>query len=67
MGDAIVLDRVVRDGPSRDDAQLMRKADLFREELGMELKVTVARPVADLSTPTERSAATGVPARNGAQ
>ncbi len=45
MGEAIVLDLVVRDGPSRDDAQLMRKADLFREELGMELRVTVARPV----------------------
>ena len=45
MGDAIVLDLVVRDGPSRDDAQLLRKADLFRDEIGMELKVTVARPV----------------------
>ena len=45
MGDAIVLDLVVRDGPSRDDAQLVRKADLFREELGLDLQVTVARPV----------------------
>ena len=45
MGDAIVLDLVVRDGPSRDDAQLVRKADLFRDELGLDLRVTVARPV----------------------
>jgi exopolyphosphatase/guanosine-5'-triphosphate,3'-diphosphate pyrophosphatase len=50
MGDAIVLDLVVRDGPSRDDSQLLRKADLFREEIGMELRVTVARPV-DTSGP----------------
>jgi exopolyphosphatase / guanosine-5'-triphosphate,3'-diphosphate pyrophosphatase len=45
MGDAIVLDLVVRDGPARDDAQLLRKADLFREETGLELRVTVARQV----------------------
>ncbi len=45
MGEAIVLDLVVRDGPSRDDAQLLRKADLFREELGLEVRVTVARPI----------------------
>jgi exopolyphosphatase/guanosine-5'-triphosphate,3'-diphosphate pyrophosphatase len=58
MGDAIVLDLVVRDGPSRDDAQLVRKADLFREELGLDLRVTVARPVA---TPAaEASAGSGV-------
>jgi exopolyphosphatase/guanosine-5'-triphosphate,3'-diphosphate pyrophosphatase len=43
MGDAIVLDLVVRDGPSRDDAHLLRKADLFRDELGLEMRVTVAR------------------------
>ena len=48
MGDAIVLDLVVRDGPSRDDANLLRKADLFRDELGLDLRVTVARPVAAL-------------------
>ena len=46
MGDAVVLDLVVRDGPSRGDAQLLRKADLFRDELGIELRVTVARTVA---------------------
>jgi exopolyphosphatase/guanosine-5'-triphosphate,3'-diphosphate pyrophosphatase len=51
MGDAVVLDLVVRDGPSRDDAQLLRKADLFKDELGVELRVTVARPV-DPSSPS---------------
>src|SRR4029079_8862519 len=45
MGDAIVLDLVVRDGPSRDDAQLLRKSDLLSEELGMAIRITVARPV----------------------
>jgi exopolyphosphatase/guanosine-5'-triphosphate,3'-diphosphate pyrophosphatase len=51
MGDAIVLDLVVRDGPSsRDDASLLRKADLFRDELGLDLRVTVARPVAPESS-----------------
>lgn len=45
MGDTIVLDLVVRDGPARDDAKLLRKADLFAEELGLAVKVTVARPV----------------------
>ena len=53
MGDAIVLDLVVRDGPSRDDAQLLRKADMLREELGLDVRVTVARPV---PTPIEPSA-----------
>ena len=50
MGNAIVLDLVVRDGPSRDDAQLLRKADLMKDELGLDVRVTVARPVA---TPVE--------------
>ena len=45
MGEAIVLDLVVRDGPSRDDPRLLRKADLFKEELGLDVRVTVARPV----------------------
>jgi exopolyphosphatase/guanosine-5'-triphosphate,3'-diphosphate pyrophosphatase len=45
MGEAIVLDLVVRDGPSRDDAQLVRKADMLKEELGLDVRVTVARPV----------------------
>jgi exopolyphosphatase/guanosine-5'-triphosphate,3'-diphosphate pyrophosphatase len=46
MGEAIVLDLVVRDGPSRDDAQLLRKSDLLAEELGLAVKITVARHVA---------------------
>jgi exopolyphosphatase/guanosine-5'-triphosphate,3'-diphosphate pyrophosphatase len=46
MGEAIVLDLVVRDGPSRDDAHLVRKADMLKEELGLDVRVTVARPVA---------------------
>ncbi len=46
MGEALVLDLVVRDGPSRDDAQLLRKSDLLAEELGLAIKITVARPVA---------------------
>jgi exopolyphosphatase / guanosine-5'-triphosphate,3'-diphosphate pyrophosphatase len=46
MGDALVLDLVVRDGPSRDDAKLLRKSDLLAEELGLAVKITVARPVA---------------------
>jgi exopolyphosphatase/guanosine-5'-triphosphate,3'-diphosphate pyrophosphatase len=45
MGDALVLDLVVRDGPQRDDSQLLRKADVLREELGLDVRVTVARPV----------------------
>jgi len=43
VGDAIVLDLVVRDGPTRDDANLLRKAELFREELGLEVRITVGR------------------------
>ena len=45
MGDTIMLDLVVRDGPARDDARLLRKSDLFAEELGHAVKLTVARPV----------------------
>ena len=45
MGEAIVLDLVVRDGPSRDDPRLLRKADLMKDELGLDVRVTVARPV----------------------
>lgn len=43
MGDAIVLDLTVRDGPSRDDGQLLRKADLFREEFGLDVRLTIAK------------------------
>jgi exopolyphosphatase / guanosine-5'-triphosphate,3'-diphosphate pyrophosphatase len=45
MGDAIMLDLVVRDGPSRDDGQLLRKSDLLGEELGLAIKITLARSV----------------------
>jgi exopolyphosphatase / guanosine-5'-triphosphate,3'-diphosphate pyrophosphatase len=45
MGDAIVLDLVVRDGPTHNDARLLRKADLLRDELNLDVRVTVARPV----------------------
>ncbi|HEY5938283.1 MAG TPA: Ppx/GppA phosphatase family protein [Kofleriaceae bacterium] len=50
MGDAIVLDLVVRDGPSRDDAKLLRKSDLLAEELGLAIKITVARPLAEAAS-----------------
>ncbi|HUJ60025.1 MAG TPA: HD domain-containing protein [Kofleriaceae bacterium] len=56
MGDAIVLDLVVRDGPSRDDASLLRKADLLKDELGLDIRVTVARPV---PTPVAEASAAG--------
>src|SRR5262249_52067854 len=59
MGDAIVLDLVVRDGPSRDDAQLLRKSDLLVEELGMPIKITVARPVATSGIPGAEAAGGG--------
>jgi exopolyphosphatase / guanosine-5'-triphosphate,3'-diphosphate pyrophosphatase len=50
MGDAIVLDLVVRDGPSRDDGKLLRKSDLLQEELGLAVKITVARPMITAAT-----------------
>jgi exopolyphosphatase/guanosine-5'-triphosphate,3'-diphosphate pyrophosphatase len=66
MGDAIVLDLVVRDGPSRDDAHLLRKADLFRDELGLDVRVTVARSIAP-PAPLEASASGNMAAAtNGA-
>jgi exopolyphosphatase/guanosine-5'-triphosphate,3'-diphosphate pyrophosphatase len=43
VGDAIVLDLVVRDGPTRDDANLLRKAEMFREELELDVRITVGR------------------------
>ncbi len=45
VGDAVVLDIVTRDGPGRDDAHLVRKADMFQDELGMAVRFTVARPI----------------------
>jgi exopolyphosphatase/guanosine-5'-triphosphate,3'-diphosphate pyrophosphatase len=61
MGDAIVLDLVVRDGPSRDDARLLRKADMVREELGLDVRLTVARslPAPDPAASAELRAARG--------
>jgi hypothetical protein len=61
MGDAIVLDLVVRDGPSRDDSRLLRKSDLVRDELGLDVRVTVARsgPALDPAASAEMRAARG--------
>ncbi|NVB83017.1 MAG: Ppx/GppA family phosphatase [Kofleriaceae bacterium] len=56
MGDAIMLDLVVRDGPSRDDPRLVRKTDMLKDELGLDVRVTVARPVA---TPVAEAGASG--------
>ncbi len=56
MGNAILLDLVVKDGPSRDDPKLQRKTDLLSDELGLEVKITVARPVALPSGTSEVSA-----------
>lgn len=44
-GDSIVLDLITRDGPGPDDAHLLRKADMFQEELGHTLQITVGKPV----------------------
>jgi exopolyphosphatase/guanosine-5'-triphosphate,3'-diphosphate pyrophosphatase len=61
MGDAIVLDLVVRDGPSRDDSRLLRKTDLVKDELGLDVRVTVARSTA---TPDPAASAEMRAARN---
>lgn len=42
-GQTIVLDLIAKDGPLGDDAQLLRKADMFQEELGHALQITVGR------------------------
>ncbi|HWO22909.1 MAG TPA: HD domain-containing protein [Kofleriaceae bacterium] len=63
MGETIVLDLVVRDGPARDDARLLRKADLFSEELGHAVKLTVARPV--MPDVASAAAVSGGPAAPG--
>jgi exopolyphosphatase/guanosine-5'-triphosphate,3'-diphosphate pyrophosphatase len=44
-GDTIVLDAIATDGPGPDDAQLRRKADMFEEELGHAVRITVGRAV----------------------
>ncbi|MCB9564360.1 MAG: HD domain-containing protein [Kofleriaceae bacterium] len=55
VGNGVVLDLTTRDGPGRDDAQLTRKADLFQEEFGVTLSITVGKalapPVADRGAP----------------
>jgi len=45
-GATIVLDLVTRDGAHPDDNQLLRKADMFQEELGHALQITVGRALA---------------------
>ncbi|HVV82215.1 MAG TPA: Ppx/GppA phosphatase family protein, partial [Kofleriaceae bacterium] len=45
-GNTIVLDLIAKDGPLPDDAELLRKADMFQEELGHGLQITVARALA---------------------
>jgi exopolyphosphatase/guanosine-5'-triphosphate,3'-diphosphate pyrophosphatase len=50
-GDAIVLDLITRDGPGRDDSQLVRKNDLFTDELGLQIRFTVARPIEPPAAP----------------
>jgi exopolyphosphatase/guanosine-5'-triphosphate,3'-diphosphate pyrophosphatase len=58
-GQTIVLDLIAKDGPSAspaDDAQLLRKADMFEEELGHALQITVGRA---LSLPELRPAESG--------
>ncbi|HEY5949671.1 MAG TPA: hypothetical protein VIV40_29455, partial [Kofleriaceae bacterium] len=59
MGDSIVLDLVVRDGPTRDDSRLLRKSDLVKDELGLDVRVTVARslPAIEPSASAELRAA----------
>jgi len=53
VGDTIVLDLTCVDGPSRDDAALVRKADLFQEEFGLPVQVTVGKPAPAIQTAVE--------------
>ncbi len=45
VGGSVALDLITRDGPGRDDAQLARKADLFQEEFGVAVTITVGKPM----------------------
>jgi exopolyphosphatase / guanosine-5'-triphosphate,3'-diphosphate pyrophosphatase len=45
VGDAIMLDIATRDGPGRDDSQLVRKAEMLQDELGLAVRYTIARPL----------------------
>ena len=65
MGDELVLDLTVRDGPSRDDGQLLRKADLFREELGLGVRMTVVRQEEPATSVAPAPRATPAPGLNG--
>jgi exopolyphosphatase/guanosine-5'-triphosphate,3'-diphosphate pyrophosphatase len=49
-GTAIVLDLITRDGPGVEDAHLLRKSDLFQEELGHTVQITVGKPVPQVLT-----------------
>ncbi len=44
-GGAVVLDLTTRDGTTRDDADLLRKADVFEEELGVTVQITVGKAI----------------------
>jgi exopolyphosphatase/guanosine-5'-triphosphate,3'-diphosphate pyrophosphatase len=44
VGDSIALDLVTAEA-GRDDSSLGRKADLFREEFGLPVQITVGRPM----------------------
>jgi exopolyphosphatase / guanosine-5'-triphosphate,3'-diphosphate pyrophosphatase len=57
MGESIVLDLVVRDGPSRDDTRMLRKSDLVKDELGLDVRVTVARAAPEPPASAELRAA----------
>lgn len=46
VGDDVVLDLTTRDGAGKDDAALVRKADLFQEEFGVSVTITVGKAVA---------------------
>jgi exopolyphosphatase/guanosine-5'-triphosphate,3'-diphosphate pyrophosphatase len=59
MGDVVMLDLIVRDGPTRDDAQLTRKADMFREEFSLDLRITVARAASVPPTEADVGSAPG--------
>jgi len=44
-GSTLVLDVATRDGPLPDDGQLLRKAEMLRDELGFPIEITVGRSV----------------------
>ena len=73
VGQTIVLDLIAKDGPAIDDVQLLRKADMFQEELGHAIQVTVGKAVTPVLTASAPGAGGGnggnggsAPARDGA-